>query len=144
MGASATLMTRAITPIPLSRHFTPKPAQLELEVVTAKDTPAIEMEEVTPAHVSSAATLAPHEVFAPKKSELELKATEELSSAEKAKLRKAAKLRNRREKDRRAKDRKLIEKLNPGLGNKFTVGKAMQELTKKENAGVCKRVADVC
>lgn len=109
-------------------HFTPKPPRAEMEITTPTQAPAISMEDITPTHVSDAQTLAPQEVFDRIKSMLDLKTQEELRPEEKHKLRRKAKQRVRKEKQRRAKDRKIIEGLNPGLGNKHSKEKLMKEL----------------
>ena len=110
-------------------HYTPKPPKMELCVVSnTTDTPAIQMEEVTPAHVSDAQTLAPQEIFEGKRSVLDMKSQEELTTEEKRKLRRQQKTFVRKEQKRREKDRKLIQKMNPGLGNKYTKEKAIKEL----------------
>jgi U3 small nucleolar RNA-associated protein MPP10 len=49
-------------------HYTPRAATEEMQVVS--NVAAINMEEVTPAHASTASLLAPEEVYAPKKGAL--------------------------------------------------------------------------
>jgi U3 small nucleolar RNA-associated protein MPP10 len=94
------------------------------------------MEEITPVHVSDAQTLAPQEVYESTKNMLGFKSQEELSKEDKLKLRRKAKSKLRKEKQRRAKDMKLIQKVNPGLGNKYAKDKAVAELKKQSNVTV--------
>jgi U3 small nucleolar RNA-associated protein MPP10 len=110
-------------------HFTPKAGHSEMKITaTTTETPAIEMEEIIPVHVSDGQLLAPHEVYEPKKSELSLKSKEEMTSQEKDKLRRAKKQEVRKEKNRREQDKKLMGKLNPGMGNRHSRENALKML----------------
>lgn len=117
-------------------HYTPKPAKVELQVTSVEQAPAIQMEEVTPMHVSDGQVLAPQEIYEGKKTMLEMKSQQELTAEEKRKLRRTSKAVARKEKVRREKDRKLIEKVNPGLGNKYSKEKAMKELKANKNVTI--------
>merc|ERR1711892_1505066 len=93
-------------------HHTPKQKSAELKIV--RNIPSIAMEEVAPTAASNAALLAPAEVVDKKKGEL-------MEDKEKTKT----------DKKREA----LVAKMNPGLGNKYSKGKAMKKLEEAEKQG---------
>lgn len=112
-------------------HYTPKQKSAELKIV--RNIPSINMEEVAPIAASNAALLAPAEVVDKKKGEL-------MEDKEKTKT---DKKRERREKKsikratirEREKREALVAKMNPGLGNKYSKGKAMKKLEEAEKQG---------
>lgn len=99
-----------------------------------KDVPAINLEEKLPSTVSDASLLAPEEVYAPKKKPL--KGETELTSDEKKANRRAKKTAKRKQKKADEADKKVIEKLNPGLGNKYTKQAAIDNLNQLRKAKV--------
>lgn len=108
-------------------HYTPKPAIAEVKIVS--NLPSISMEEVTPVAVSDAGLLAPEEIKA--KTKGELKGKGERTATDKKRERrqkKAAKRERQREKEKR---QKAVEKVNPGLGNKYSKERAMRDLEKQ-------------
>ncbi|XP_063432396.1 U3 small nucleolar ribonucleoprotein protein MPP10-like [Mytilus trossulus] len=112
-------------------HYTPKPAAPEIKIVS--NMPTISMEEVAPVSVSENVILAPEEIK--EKMKGELKATTEKSETDKKRERRTKK--NMKKKKRKEKNQreKLIEKLNPGLGNRYSKEKAQKELEKQSKSG---------
>ncbi|CAH1759748.1 6969_t:CDS:10 [Entrophospora sp. SA101] len=92
----------------------------------ALNVPAINMEEVIPVNVSDATLLAPEEVYDKKKSEVKSKT--EMSTDEKKRAHSAKKRARKKQKLMKEHERKVIEKLNPGLGNKYAKQKVMDSL----------------
>jgi len=111
-------------------HYTPKPAAPEVQIISNQ--PSITMEEVAPVNVSDAAMMAPHEIQDKQKGELVGK-TERTETDKKRDLRAKKSAQRKRQ---RAKERKqqAIEKLRPGLGNKYAKEKAIKELEKQSKA----------
>ncbi|XP_052283168.1 U3 small nucleolar ribonucleoprotein protein MPP10-like isoform X2 [Dreissena polymorpha] len=111
-------------------HYTPKHAAPEVHIITNQ--PSIAMEEVAPVAVSDAKLLAPEEIKDKVKGEMkgdsEKTKSDRLRERQKKKKEKRIK---RKEKDQR---QKLIEKLNPGLGNKYSKDRALRELEKESKA----------
>eukprot|EP01104_Vermistella_antarctica_P017375 TRINITY_DN6152_c0_g1_i1.p1 TRINITY_DN6152_c0_g1~~TRINITY_DN6152_c0_g1_i1.p1 ORF type:complete len:738 (+),score=316.57 TRINITY_DN6152_c0_g1_i1:246-2216(+) len=96
--------------------------------------PAITMEEVTPAAVSEATLQTPQEVF--KKKAKEVKGESEVTQEEK-KVRRRHKKRSQRKREKQKKaDAKLVDKLNLGMGNKYSKEKALKELQQSGNKNV--------
>lgn len=104
--------------------FQPKP---ELKVVS--NVPVISVEEVAPVSVSDAMILAPEEVHEKKK---EQKGNTEQTDTDRKRERRAKKRRQHECAVEREKRRKLVEKLNPGLGNKYSKKAALQKLEKDQ------------
>jgi U3 small nucleolar RNA-associated protein MPP10 len=107
-------------------HFTPKPPAPEVKIVS--NLPAITLEEVAPVATSDAALLAPEEVKERPKGDVIGK--EERTSSDKKRERRHKKLRQREKQHEREKREQAIEKLQPGLGNKYSKEKAMRDLEK--------------
>jgi U3 small nucleolar RNA-associated protein MPP10 len=110
-------------------HYTPKAPKPEITVVS--NAAAISMEEVIPVNVSDATLLAPEEVFEKKRTDV--KGETELEQGERAKLRAAKKKAKRKEKAMKEREMKVVEKMNPGLGNKHAKSKAVKELVGQKN-----------
>jgi U3 small nucleolar RNA-associated protein MPP10 len=110
-------------------HYTPKAPKPEITVVS--NAPAISMEEVIPVNVSDATRLAPEEVFEKKRNEV--KGETELDQGERAKLRAARKKSKRKDKAMKEREMKVVEKMNPGRGNKHAKSKAVKELVGQKN-----------
>ena len=102
--------------------FQPKP---ELKVVS--NVPVISVEEVAPVAVSDAMMLAPEEIHEKKK---EQKGGTEKTETDKKRERRAKKRRQHERAVSRQKRTKLMEKLNPGLGNKHSKKAALKKLEK--------------
>ena len=94
-------------------HFTPKPVKAELSILPASTTPAISMEEATPASTSDAMLLAPKEVY---DGTLQ-KSTQEKESADKKRDRAHSKKRARLEKKEKELYHKLIENTRAEKGD---------------------------
>ncbi|KAL9988124.1 hypothetical protein ACROYT_G002529 [Oculina patagonica] len=106
-------------------HFTPKPLKPELKVVS--NVPVISVEEVAPVAVSDAMMLAPEEIHEKKK---EQKGSTEKTDTDRKRERRAKKRRQHERAVSKEKRRKLVEKLNPGLGNKHSKKAALKKLEK--------------
>lgn len=102
--------------------FQPKP---ELKIVS--NVPVISVEEVAPVSVSDAMMLAPEEVHEKNK---EQKGTTEQTDTDRKRERRSKKRRQHERAVEKEKKRKLVEKLNPGLGNKYSKKAALQKLEK--------------
>ncbi|XP_074649601.1 U3 small nucleolar ribonucleoprotein MPP10-like isoform X2 [Tubulanus polymorphus] len=111
-------------------HYTPKPAMPEVEIVS--NLPSIAMEEVAPVSVSDAAMLAPEEIQE-KNRGIEIGKSERTETDKKRDRRKikTAKRKKIKEKEQRE---KLVEKIRPGLGNKYSKERALSELEKASKA----------
>lgn len=110
-------------------HYTPKAPKPEITVVS--NAAAISMEEVIPVNVSDATLLAPEEVFEKKRTDV--KGDTELDQGERAKMRAAKKKSKRKEKAMKEREMKVVEKMNPGMGNKHAKSKAVKELVGQKN-----------
>lgn len=114
-------------------HYTPRIVKQDKE--EQKNVAAITMEEVLPSAVSDASLLAPEEVYSTKKKPV--KGESELTSEDKKAKRRAKKSSIRKQKRAEEADRKLIEKINPGLGNKYTKQAAIDNLKTLRKSKVC-------
>lgn len=116
-------------------NYTPKlPGNEDVSVPNA---PALQIEEVAPVGMSDAALLAPEEVFAPMKGSAEA-APSELSHEERRTRHHARKRLRAKELRKQAVDKKTVDKLNPGLGNKHTKAKALDQLAHARNVDIGK------
>ena len=115
-------------------HFTPKPAAPEVKIVS--NLPSVVMEEVAPTSVSDAAMLAPEEVH--DKELRESKGDTEKDTTDRKRERRDKKKSQRAKQKAKEKKAKLVEKMDPGLGNKYAKEKAMKDLEKqsKHSKGV--------
>ncbi|CAG8800820.1 9423_t:CDS:2, partial [Dentiscutata erythropus] len=111
-------------------HYTPKPPKPEINVIT--NVPAIAMEEVIPINVSDATLLAPEEVYDKKKGEGDT----EMNSNDKKQLHAKKKRLKKKEKAMREREIKVIEKMNPGLGNKHSKKKMLDTLIGQKNVTI--------
>ncbi|XP_046399634.1 U3 small nucleolar ribonucleoprotein protein MPP10 [Ischnura elegans] len=113
-------------------HYTPKPIAPEVQIIS--HVPAIEMEEVAPVATSDAKLLAPEEVKAKPRGDVVGKG--ERSETDKKRERRQKKLRQRARRIAREQKEKAVEKVNPGLGNKYSKEKAirmLEKVSKEEN-----------
>ena len=102
----------------------------------------ISVEEVAPVAVSDAMMLAPEEIHEKKK---EQKGKAELTDTDRKRERRAKKRRQHERAVEKEKRRKLVEKLNPGLGNKYSKKAALEKLEKdktSKNVSVLKDEGD--
>ncbi|XP_064393147.1 U3 small nucleolar ribonucleoprotein protein MPP10-like [Halichondria panicea] len=109
-------------------HFTPKPPKAEVKIVP--NVPAIQMEEVAPTAVSEAARVAPEEIQAksqrPQVGETERTDTDRKHDRRLKKRRKRLQIAEKNQRD------KIVAKLRPGLGNKYTKKSLEKKLKDKE------------
>ncbi|XP_059083521.1 U3 small nucleolar ribonucleoprotein protein MPP10-like [Tigriopus californicus] len=114
-------------------HYTPQNVNTDVKIV--KNVPAIAIEEVAPISHSDAALLAPQEMLEKGgKRELELDATEKTETDRKRERRKKKTKQRAIRKDKEQRE-KLVNKLNPGLGNKYSKEKMKKELQRAEKKG---------
>ncbi|XP_005092725.1 U3 small nucleolar ribonucleoprotein protein MPP10 [Aplysia californica] len=105
-------------------RFTPMKPGTEVKIIV--NTPAIAMEEVAPVATADSELLAPEEVYEKKKGDV--KANEERTSTDKKRaLRQKKRDKRERKKAKEARE-KVVQKMNPGLGNKYSKEKARKEL----------------
>ncbi|KAK0070159.1 U3 small nucleolar ribonucleoprotein MPP10 [Biomphalaria pfeifferi] len=105
-------------------RYTPMKPGTEVKIIV--NTPAIAMEEVAPVATADADLLAPEEVYEKKKGEL--KADDERTETDKNRARRVKKVQKRERKKAKEAREKLVEKLKPGLGNKYSKAKALKQL----------------
>jgi len=119
-------------------HYTPKSKSAELKVV--RNIPSLAMEEVAPVSASNASLLAPDEVIEKEKGELV--ANEEKTETDKNRDRREKKAAKRAAKKERERKEALVEKLNPGLGNKYSKEKALKKIDADEKQGKLVRIKE--
>merc|ERR1719510_2453598 len=112
-------------------HFTPKQKSAELKIV--RNIPSIAMEEVAPVAATNAVLLAPEEVVDKKKGELMDDREKTKTDRKRDKREKKAKLKAKI-KDKERKE-KLVAKINPGLGNKYSQAEGEDKLEEAEKQG---------
>ena len=112
-------------------HFTPKQNSAELKIV--RNIPSIAMEEVAPVAATNSVLLAPAEVVDKKKGELVDDKEKTKTDRKREKREKKAKLKAKI-KDKERKE-KLVAKMNPGLGNKYSKEKVLKKLDEAEKQG---------
>ncbi|XP_077295486.1 U3 small nucleolar ribonucleoprotein MPP10-like [Arctopsyche grandis] len=122
-------------------HYTPKIAVPEVKIIS--NMPAILMEEVTPVATSDATLLAPEEIKAKNKGDIIGKS--ERTDTDKKRERRQKKLQQREKEKEKQKREKLIEKVRPGLGNKYSkqkMNKLLDSVTKDRNVNKMEELAD--
>ncbi len=106
------------------------PVQPKAEVKIVPNVPAIQMEEVAPTAVSEAARVAPEEIQAksqrPQVGETERTDTDRKHDRRLKKRRKRLQIAEKNQRD------KIVAKLRPGLGNKYTKKSLEKKLKDKE------------
>jgi len=111
-------------------HFTPKPVLPDVQVKI--NVPSIAMEEVLPMSVSATDALAPEEMYEKKKGrEGVLQSTEEMDKETRKRTRAGKKAARRKAKRQKENDKKLVAKINPGLGNPYEKEKILESLKSK-------------
>jgi len=112
-------------------HYTPKQKSAELKII--RNIASINIEEVAPVATSNAALLAPAEVVDKKKGEL--MENNEKSITDRKRERRAKKAKKKAEVKEKEKRESLVEKLKPGLGNKYSKEKALKKLEDADKSG---------
>lgn len=112
------------------RHSLSFPLQPKPEVKIVANVPAIQMEEVAPVSASDAALLAPEEIQVKSKVP-EVGTTEKTETNRKRERRLKKKQKRLRLAEKRQRD-KLVSKLRPGLGNKYTKKSFSKKLRERE------------
>ncbi|CAL1546139.1 unnamed protein product [Lymnaea stagnalis] len=105
-------------------RYTPMKPGTEVKIIV--NTPAITMEEVAPVATADSELLAPEEIR--EKQRGDLKAVDEKSSTDKKRDRRHKKQEKRERKKAKEAREKVVEKLKPGLGNKYSKAKALKQL----------------
>ncbi|XP_014667547.1 PREDICTED: U3 small nucleolar ribonucleoprotein protein MPP10-like [Priapulus caudatus] len=108
-------------------QYNPKAPTPEIKIIS--NLPSITMEDVTPAAVSDATLLAPEEIK--EKSGKEVKNSSEKTVTDRKRERREKKARKRARRVEKEKREKLVSKLQPGLGNKFSKDKALKALAQE-------------
>ncbi|XP_060603484.1 U3 small nucleolar ribonucleoprotein protein MPP10-like [Ruditapes philippinarum] len=111
-------------------HYTPKQATAEVTIISNQ--PSITMEEVAPVSISDGQLLAPEEIK--DKERQEVKGSTEKTASDRLRDRKIKKKKQRTRKKEKERREKLVEQLNPGLGNKYSKEKALQKLEKESRS----------
>ncbi|KAK7116228.1 U3 small nucleolar ribonucleoprotein protein MPP10-like [Littorina saxatilis] len=115
-----------------SWHY--KPTQAVPEVKIRNNLPAIQMEEATPITMVNSSVLAPEEVKAKKRGEV--KGKTERTKEDKRRDRKQKKSVKREKSKAKEKRMKEVEKMNPGLGNKYSKERALKDLEKQSKGNI--------
>nr|XP_002738217.2 PREDICTED: U3 small nucleolar ribonucleoprotein protein MPP10-like [Saccoglossus kowalevskii] len=112
-------------------QYTPKPAIPEIKIVS--NIPSISMEEVAPITVSEADLLAPEEIQEKTKVG-EIKGDTEKTCTDKKRERRQKKAAQHIRQEERKQRNKMVDKKNPGIGNKYSKKAALQKLEKQSKA----------
>lgn len=108
--------------------------QVEPEVKIVSHLPAVAVEEVAPVATSDAALLAPEEIK--RKAKGDLVGKTERSATDKKRERRKKVLHQRWKRKEKEKVEKTVEKLKPGLGNRYSKDKAkklLEKVTREKN-----------
>jgi len=119
-------------------HYTPRMQDPEVKIV--RNAPTLAMEEVAPVAMSDANLLAPQEIVDKARGE-EIGQSERLDEDRKRERRKKKTDQRVRAKDKEKRE-KLVNKLNPGLGNKYSKAKMIKELESAEKQGKVTKIKE--
>jgi U3 small nucleolar RNA-associated protein MPP10 len=109
-------------------YFQPKPVTREAQLtsVATNNVASMSVEDFMPVVESTAAAVAPEQVLGKKHGrEVTLLSRDEMTSEDRKALRRAHKASNRKEKNMRKHEEKLVAKMNPGMGNKYEKQKTL-------------------
>lgn len=120
-------------------HYTPK-MQGQAEVKIVRNAPTLAMEEVAPVAMSDANLLAPQEIVDKSRGE-EVGASEKAETDKKRERRKKKSAQRSRAAEKEKRE-KLVNKLNPGLGNKYSKAKMMKDLESAEKQGKLTKIKE--
>ncbi|CAM9604489.1 unnamed protein product [Sphacelaria rigidula] len=113
-------------------HYTPKTVIPEMKVQA--DVAAIAMEEVLPSSVADAEALAPEEIYAKKRGrDAKFLEAEEMNQVDRKRVRSSKKAARRKARRQVETEKKLVSKLNPGLGNKYEKSKMLKDIHSAKN-----------
>ena len=110
-----------------SFNYVPSTVVADL-VVKPREIASISTEEAVPVSMTEESLLAPHEIYAQKKTDLSMKTKDDLTSEDKDKLRRLRKSAKRKANKGKQAIKKVVEKMNPGLGNKHSKDKVLSDL----------------
>eukprot|EP00096_Caligus_rogercresseyi_P002737 TRINITY_DN15004_c0_g1_i1.p1 TRINITY_DN15004_c0_g1~~TRINITY_DN15004_c0_g1_i1.p1 ORF type:complete len:725 (-),score=259.32 TRINITY_DN15004_c0_g1_i1:64-2238(-) len=110
-------------------HYIPKSLSAEVKVIKNKST--LEMEEIAPVGVSEDTLLAPQEIADKSKGGPEIGANERSDTDRKRERRKKKRI----QKLKAERQEKIVQNMNPGLGNKYAKDKALKTLKDAEKKG---------
>nr|CAG4651140.1 EOG090X09DZ [Simocephalus serrulatus]SVE94357.1 EOG090X09DZ [Simocephalus serrulatus] len=119
-------------------HYTPRMPAPDVKIVN--NMPSITMEEIAPVAVSDANLLAPQEVQDPVRGVL--KGTTEKEKTDRLRERRKKKSAQRVRQKERERVEKVVDKANPGLGNKHAKVRVLQNLQKAEKEGTVSLIKD--
>ena len=108
-------------------------AQGSAEIKVIKNTATLSMEEVAPVAMSDANLLAPQEIIDRNRGD-EIGSSERAETDKKRDRRRKKALQSKRQKENEKRE-KAVDKLNPGLGNKYSKARVMKELENAEKQG---------
>ena len=127
--------------------YQPKPITSDVKITTLQTSTgvsSISLEDIVPVIESNAVQYAPEEVYNKKHGrEARQISTEEMTSEDKKRLRKAYKATNKKAKNMEAREDKLVAKMNPGMGNKFEKQKTMDIIRNDKRVTLSSKSQDV-
>lgn len=109
-------------------YYQPKPVTKEAKItsVQTEHVGSISLEDIVPVTESNGITVAPEEVCAKKHGrESRLLSKEELSSDDRQRMRRTKKSIDKKEKNMKKYEEKMVARLNPGMGNKYEKEKTL-------------------
>ena len=117
-------------------------AQGNAEIKVIKNTATLSMEEVAPVAMSDANLLAPQEIIDRKRGD-DIGSTERIETDKKRDRRRKKALQKKRQQENEKRE-KAVDKLKPGLGNKYSKARVMKDLenAEKQGKGQLKRIKE--